>query len=128
MKNLIFLVLIILIGVVGYMYFFGKGEDRERAAEVVSETKDLARSVGDFIKKQKDKYDDGEFDRMFRRINNAIEKARKNKDEQADDVNDNLRELEKELKKIDPDKLNEENKARLKKLLEELEAELQETQ
>lgn len=126
MKNLIYLILIVLMCVVGYMYFFGKGEDRERAEKVVSETKDLGKSVADFIKRQKDKYDEGEFDRLLDKIGQTLEdlKSSKGNDEE---VTQNLRDLESELKKIEPEKLSDENKERLKKMLNEVERELDET-
>jgi len=110
------------------MYFFGKGEDRERAANVVSETKELGKSVGDFLKRQKEKYDDGEFDRLLDKINNTNDKFKSKKTEPTKEESQELKELEKELKQIDPEKLNDENRARLKKLLDELEAEAEKTE
>lgn len=127
MKNLIFLIILILAGVVGYMYFFGKGEDRERAANVVNETKELGRSVGEFLKRQKEKYDDGEFDKLLDKINETLNKLKSKKTEKTQEENDELRQLEKELKQIDPEKLNDENRERLKKLLRELEQETEES-
>ena len=112
--------------VVGYMYFFGKGEDRERAEKVVSETKDLGKSVADFIKRQKDKYDEGEFDRLLDKIGQTLEDLKSSKGND-DEVTQNLRDLESELKKIEPEKLSDENKERLKKMLNEVARELDET-
>jgi len=126
MKNLIFLALLILAAIVGYTYFFGKGEDKERAENIVNETRDLGRSVGDFLKKQKDKYDNGEFDRLFDRIGNAIDNFRKKPAADQQEAKDELRKLETELKKVEPEKLNEENREELKRLLDELEKELEE--
>ena len=103
MRRLIFLALIILAGFVAYTYYFGKGEDKERAENIVRETKDLTRSVGEFIKKQKDRYDDGEFDRLFDRIGNTIKNLRNKKTENQEEVNQDLKELETEngrLKKL----------------------------
>ena len=128
MKNLIFLIILVLAAVVGYMYFFGKGEDRERAANVVQETKELGKSVGEFLKRQKEKYDDGDFDRLLDKINNTLDKLKSKKSTPSEEESQELKELEKELKQIDPEKLNEENRARLKKLLEELEAEIEKTE
>ena len=126
MKSLLFLILLILAGYVGYMYVFGKGEDKENARSVVNETKDLVRSVGDFIKRQKTKYDDGEFDRLLDKIGGTIEKVKSKKTPKTAEEDTELRELEKELRQIDPDKMNPENRERLRKLLNELERELDE--
>jgi hypothetical protein len=125
MKNLFFLIIIIITCIVGYMYFFGKGEDRERAETVVNETKDLGRSVADFLKRQKDRYDDGEFDRLLDRISKSL-KNLKTKPDQDQQVEQDLEELETELKKVDPEKLSEENKEKLRQLLREVDQELKE--
>jgi|SRR5688572_25630605 len=127
-KNLLFLIILILAVVVGYMYFFGKGEDRERAASVVNETKELGKSVADFIKRQKDRYDDGEFDRLLNRIARTIDKVRSKGSETTKEENQELKELENELRQIDTDKLSEENKKRLKELLRDLETEVEKTE
>jgi len=128
MKNLIFLFILLLAVVVGYMYFFGKGEDKETATSVVNETKELAKSVGDFIRRQKEKYDDGEFDRLLDKVSNTLDKFKSKKEEPTVEENNELKELKKELKQIDPEKLNDENRARLKKLLDELESEVEKTE
>ena len=126
MKNLLFLFILLLAGIVGYMYFFGKGEDRETAKSVVNETKELGRAVGDFLKRQKEKYDDGEFDKLLDKINNTIEKLKSKKTEPTEDETRELRELENELRRVDKEKLNEENKEKLRRLIEELEKEIEE--
>ena len=123
MKNLFFLAILILAVVVGYMYFFGKGEDRETARSVVNETKELGRSVGDFIKRQKEKYDDGEFDALLDKISGTLKKLKSRKEAPTPEEKNELRDLENELRQIDPDKLTHEERERLRKLLEEMEEE-----
>ena len=125
MKSLIFLALMVLAVLVGYTYFFGKGEDKERAREIVSETRDLGRSIGDFLKRQKEKYDDGEFDRLLDKLSTTLNKLKTNKSESTTEEKQELRTLEQELRQVDPEKLNPENRERLKKLLDELETELE---
>lgn len=123
MRKFIFTLLLLLAGYIGYMYYFGKGDDKANAKVIVSETKDVAKAVGDFLKRQKDKYDDGEFDRLIDKVGNTVEKLKSSSDNQ-DEVKQTLLELEKEVKQIDPSKLNEENKQQLQKVIEQLEAEL----
>jgi len=124
MRKLIFTLILLLAGYIGYMYFFGKGEDKSNAQTIVLETKDVVRSVGDFLKHQKDKYDDGEFDRLIQKVENSIHNLKSTSSDNKDEVKNTLRELETELKKIDPEKLSEENKQQLKKIQEELNHEL----
>lgn len=123
MRKFLFTLLLLLAGYIGYMYFFGKGDDKENARVIVSETKDVAKAVGDFLKRQKDKYDDGEFDRLIDRVGKTVDKLKSSSGNQVE-VNQTLRELEKEVKQIDPSKLNEENKQQLRKVIQQLEEEL----
>jgi len=124
MWKLICTLLLLLAGYVAYMYFFGKGEDKSSAQTIVQETRDVAKSVGEFLRHQKDKYDEGEFDRMIEKVEKSIRKLKSTSSENQDEVKKTLRELELELKKIDPDKLSEENREQLKKIQEELKEEL----
>ncbi|MDQ3017213.1 MAG: hypothetical protein M3R25_10920, partial [Bacteroidota bacterium] len=105
MRSILFLVLLLIAGWVGYTYFFGKGDDKARAENIVSETRELGRSVGDFLHRQKEKYDDGEFNRLIDKINAGIQKLKKKTPEEKTESKEELKELETELRKIDPDKL-----------------------
>jgi len=124
MTRLIGIIVLLLAVIVGYMYFFGKEDDKVTAHTIVNETKELGKSVGDFIKRQKDKYDDGEFDDLINKISNSIDKLRSKSEKPTNETQTNLRELEHQLKQIDPDKLSEENRQKLKKVIEDLDKEL----
>jgi uncharacterized protein YaaN involved in tellurite resistance len=124
MRKLIFTLLLLLAGYVGYMYFFGKGEDKANAEIIVRETRDLGKAVGDFLSKQKEKYDDGEFDRLIDKVSSSLNKLKSTSDTKDEDVKNDLRELQKELKQIDPQKLNEENRKALEKLIKDVDDEL----
>lgn len=126
MRKLLFTLILILAAYVGYQYFFGQGEDKENAHLIVNETKDLGKAVGDFLSKQKEKYDDGEFDRLIDRVSDALASLKSDSAEKTEEVNDDLRDLKKELKQIDPNKLNEENRKALDKVIEDVEEELEE--
>lgn len=124
MRKLIFTLILILAGYVGYMYFFGKGDDKAKAEIIVNETRDLGKAVGDFLSKQKDKYDDGEFDRLIDKVSNSLKKLKSDSGEKGEEVKDNLLDLQKELKQIDPEKLNEENRKALEKLIKDVDEQL----
>jgi len=125
MRRIITLLLILLVGFIFYTYFFGKGENRDHAEQIVRETRDLGKSVGDFVKRQKENYDNGSFDSLFTKIKISIQKLKGKKNENSEEQQQNIRDLEQELKKIDPDKLNEENREELKRILKDLEKELE---
>ncbi len=124
MRKLIFTLILILAGYVGYMYFFGKGDDKAKAEIIVNETRDLGKAVGDFLRKQKDKYDDGEFDRLIDKVSSSLKKLKSDSGKKGEEVKDNLRDLQKELKQIDPEKLNEENRKALEKLIKDVDEQL----
>ncbi len=124
MRRLIFTLLLLLAGYVGYMYFFGKGDDKAQAQVIVTETRDLGRAVGDFLRNQKDKYDDGEFDRLIDKVGSNLEKLKSGSEQKNDQVRDDLRKLQTELKQVDPSKLNEENRKALEKLIDDVDEQL----
>lgn len=124
MRRLIFTLLLLLAGYVGYMYFFGKGDDKAQAQVIVTETRDLGRAVGDFLRNQKDKYDDGEFDRLIDKVSSNLEKLKSGPGQKDEQVRDDLRRLQTELKQVDPSKLNEENRKALQKLIDDVDEQL----
>jgi len=124
MQRLLFTLLLILAAYVGYMYYFGKGDDKSNAQTIVHETKDLGKAVGDFLSKQKDKYDEGEFDQLLDKVSKSLEKLKSGSTESKEDVRTNLLELQKQLKQIDPQKLSEENRKALEKLIKDVDEQL----
>jgi len=124
MRRLIFTLLLLLAGYVGYMYFFGKGDDKAQAQVIVTETRDLGRAVGDFLRNQKDKYDDGEFDRLIDKVSSNLEKLKSGSGQKDEQVRDDLRKLQTELKQVDPSKLNDENRKALQKLIDDVDEQL----
>jgi len=124
MRRLIFTLILLLAGYVGYMYFFGKGEDKTDAHTIVNETKDLGKAVGDFLTRQKDKYDDGEFNQLIDKVGKSLEKLKSGSAESKEEVRTDLLELQKQLKQIDPQKLSEENRKALQKLIDDVDEQL----
>ncbi len=126
MRKLIFTIILLLSAYVGYMYFYGKGDDKAKAEIIVNETKDLGKAVGDFLSSQKEKYDEGEFDKLIDSVSASLEKLKSGSGDKDDEVKENLRVLQKELKSVDPQKLNDENRKSLEKVIEDVDRELEE--
>lgn len=124
MRKLIFLIALILAGYIGYMYFFGKGEDKTAAHVIVAESKDVVKSIGDFIMHQKDKYDQGEFDHLIEQVEATFHKLKSDSSSSQKEIKDTFKELDDELKGIDTTKLSEEQRQRLNRIQEELKKEL----
>lgn len=121
MRKLIFYILLLFIGYVAFMYFFGKGEDRTNAEAIVHDSKEVARSIGEFIKNQKEKYDDIEFDRLIKRVENSIDRLKIAEPDSKEEVRTTLLDLQRELRLVDPKKLNEENRLKLDEMLRDIE-------
>lgn len=119
MRRLIFLALLLLAGYVAYQYYFGQGEDQVRAETIVQETKDLTRAVGDMLRRQKEKYDAGEFDRTIDHVGRSLDKLRSQP--RSAEGKDAIRELEKELRQIDTTRLSPAQRTTLHKVFRQLE-------
>jgi hypothetical protein len=120
-RRLLFAVILILAGFIGFMYFFGKGEDKTNAEAIVHDSKEVVKSIGQFLKTQKEKYDEGEFDRLINRVGKSIGQLKTAGSEKRDEVRQTLQDLQHELKQIDPQKLSEDDKQRLDKVLRDIE-------
>ncbi|HJW30217.1 MAG TPA: hypothetical protein VJ508_13335 [Saprospiraceae bacterium] len=124
MRKFLFTVLLLLAVYVAYMYFFGRGEDKSDATTIVNETKDVVKAVGNFLKLQKEKYNAGDFDRLISKAENSIHKLRSTSTGNQGEVKQTLQDLQGELNKIDPQKLTQEQRDKLQKLMKELQEDL----
>ena len=120
MRKLLFLLLLVLAGYVGYMYFFGHGEDKANARVIVGETKELANAVTHFLSHQKIKYDDAEFEKLIEKIDTGVDSIKNHTLFTEPPYSMQLRDMLIELKKLDPSKLSPENQAKLDKTKREL--------
>lgn len=123
MRKLIFLLLLVLAGYVGYLYYFGKGEEKTQARSVVQETGQLIHSVGLLLKNQKDTYNEHEVKSLIDQVNATLQKVKTDGGPRDQQVNDDLRDLTTELRKMDTTRLSVEDKRTLEKLINELEKE-----
>jgi hypothetical protein len=124
-RKLIFLLILVLAGYVGYLYFFGKREDKASAQAIVGESRDLVKAVSNFLSHQKSKYDDGEFDKLIQKADHVIQKIKDETLTTEQPYKDELNEMLNELRKIDPTKLSPENQEKLEKTKKELKKLLQ---
>ncbi len=123
MRKLIFLLLLVLAGYVGYLYYFGKGEEKTQARSVVEETGQLIHSVGLLLKNQKDTYNEHEVKSLIDQVNATLQNVKTDSGPRDQQVNDDLRDLTTELRKMDTTRLSVEDKRTLEKLINELEKE-----
>lgn len=116
MTRLIFTVLLILAGYVGYTYFFGKGNEKAQAESIVQETKELGKAIGDLLKNKKEDYDSGKFDENIQKLSDEVEKLKKEPD-QLPQVSESLKEVENQLKNLDTTYLSREDRMEIERVI-----------
>ena len=115
MKNLLFLILILLVGLVAYNYYFGDKEEKSRSEAIISDIQDVGASVKDLVLEEKEKFDEGEYrdlldklknsiDQGMESINSGIESTGADKISPRDELRDlknKIKSLERKLKRLD---------------------------
>lgn len=70
------LAIVVVIGVLGYNYFLGSAEEKAQSTKVFGQVKDVAVSVGELAKSEKQKYDAGKYDAALDKLAGAYQAAR----------------------------------------------------
>lgn len=73
---LIKLAVALIIGVLAYNYFFGSAEEKAQSARTFGQMKDVAVSVGQLAKSEKEKFDAGKYDAALDKLGAAYVKLR----------------------------------------------------
>jgi len=136
MKKLIRLAFIIVVAVLAYNYFLGTPEEKAGSEKVIQQVKEVGKSIGDLIKKERQNFADGKYDKAFDKIGGLYDKAKdklgdKKEDrdsfekleQKKEELEEEKQKLEEELKKDNPDedvvKRNESLDDELKSLSDE---------
>ena len=83
----------LVVGILCYNYFLGTPEEKESSRKIFSEIKDGGRSVGNLLKQEKAKLDDGKYDDALQKIGNVFNNIRE-KAKDSGDLMDRLKNLE----------------------------------
>ena len=108
-KFLLKIAIPIIIGLLIYNYFFGTQEEKETSKVVFNKTKDLTVSVYDLLKSEKNKFDEGKYDKAMEKLTDVYDAVRNNSDNYTDAQKSELKELESEKKKLQ-DEINQTKK------------------
>ena len=65
-------VLLLVVGIIGYNYFFGSAEEKANAQQIVGQVQKLTHSVADLLKSEKEKFDEGKYDDAIAKIKSAL--------------------------------------------------------
>lgn len=71
-KLLIKVVLLLVVGVLGFNYFFGSPDEKETSRQVFAQVKELSSSVVGLLKSEKEKFDQGEYHDALAKVKTAI--------------------------------------------------------
>lgn len=101
MGNLIKLVLIAVVGILVYNSFYGTDAEKETSRKVFGEVKDVWVAVGDLLRTEKQKFDEGKYDTALDKISDSFDSLK----EKAKEINDSelldkIAELDQERKRI----------------------------
>ncbi len=127
MRTIINLLGIVVIAVVGYNYFFGSQSEKSESQEIVNQVKDLGKSIGDLLKSEKEKFDEGKYDGIFDRMRSVFEKMKSQMDstdrsgrEKMEDLERELNDLEQKMKDAGDSAVSEETRAEWRARMNEL--------
>ncbi len=127
MRTIINLLGIVVIAVVGYNYFFGSQSEKSESQEIVNQVKDLGKSIGDLLKSEKEKFDEGKYDGIFDRMRSVFEKMKSQLDstdtsgrEKMEDLEKELNDLEQKMKDAGDSAVSEETRAEWRARMNEL--------
>jgi uncharacterized coiled-coil DUF342 family protein len=81
---------LLIIGVLVYNRYFGTAEEKERSKKIGNQTRVLFQDVRDVVRDEREKFNEGKYDKAISKVKNVIGKVR----ETANDNKDILDELE----------------------------------
>ena len=128
-RTLLQIVLLLVVGLIGYNYFFGTAGEKEQSREIVGKVKDLGSDAWNLLKSEREKMRQGKYDDALTKLDalyaDLKDRARRVKDS---DALDRLRELDARREALqrtiekDGKELSREARRKLKDLTEETEA------
>lgn len=102
-RLIIKIVIVVVTGVLIYNYFFGNSVEKEQSEAVYSKVKSLTVSVIDVLKGEKQKFDQGKYDKAIDKIDEAFNALRSDNSNLTPDEKANLQSLENEKESIQKD-------------------------
>ncbi len=130
-KHVLKLGALLLIGILGYNYFFGTATEKANSQKIFGQVKEVAVSVKNLVKNEKTKFDAGKYDKALQKLGGAYKGIReklggidKKLLDRIEHLDDRKAALQKEIQQVeksgDVDKQNE-LQEKLTKLVEDTE-------
>jgi len=106
MRSLIKIALLIVVGVLVYNYFLGSEDEKATSEKVFRQVKEVGKSIGDLVKKEKQKFKDGKYDQAFEKLGETYEKLKGKVDGVGDEEEKGILEkLERQKEKLEAEKV-----------------------
>ena len=104
MKSLFKLLLLVIIGLLGYNYFLGDAQEREQSERIVRSVGNLGAETWAFLKAEKAKFDDGKYDDALEQLGelyNSVANESEDLFNEAPELKDEWSKLQKERNRIE---------------------------
>lgn len=135
MKRIFSLLFILVVGILGYNFYFGSEEDKAKSREVTSKAKDLGKSVIGLLKSERNNFKDGKYNKALDKIGVVFKDIGEKAQELGGNFPDRYKGIEKQLEDLkaksdrqntteptDPDKEKKEIGVQFDNMIKEIEA------
>ena len=101
--------ILVVIGLVGYNYFLGTPEEKEKSKEIIGKVADIGKAGVGLIKEEVAKFKDGKYDRALDKIQDGLSKAKEELSDKGGKLMDGIEtwEEKKDLWTKEKDRLKE---------------------
>lgn len=96
MRNFLKLAFFAVVGLISYNYYYGNDIEKARSEKVIDGVKDVFGAVKDLAVAEKEKFDEGKYDKVLDKIGNVFEDVKERSADLGDDLKDRLANLEDE--------------------------------
>lgn len=90
----------ILIVILVYNYFFGTSEEQERSKVIFTKVKDLGKEVGGLLRSEKDKFNQGKYDKALDLTDNMLQKLKEGADKGSTSIQE-IKSLERKKARLE---------------------------
>jgi len=96
MRNLLKLIFFAVVGLIAYNFYYGNEVEKARSEKVINGVKDVFGSIKDLAVAEKEKFDEGKYDKVLDKIGNVFADVKEKSADISDELRDRLTNLEDE--------------------------------
>ena len=105
MRSLIRLVLVAVVGIIGYNYFYGTAAEKAQSKEIVDDVADsskkIFKSIGNLLKSEKEKFNNGKYDEAMGDLKKIFGNLKEKANTQGADIKQELADLDKRRENLE---------------------------